>query len=206
MIKPKSKKAASLIEIIIVLAIVSFTIIASISLVARTRIEIRNNEIEDKANEVLLKALEALKAPTRVVILNDETLPQTSECRSGTGSCFSGSGPYYFSLENVGSSQAGTNVYVLRYQPTGTFDNWPEPGSDFDFTEVCSTGSGNPFYIIDESEFSYCQQVAITPIRSVRVTSEAYKVDTTIIYSIGGESKLTTLTTYRYGGFQLQTQ
>jgi len=111
------KKASSLIEVIIVLAIVSFTIIASMALVAKTRLEIKNNELQDNANEVLLKALEALKSPSKVVLVNSPAL--------------TGAGPYYFALKE---DQSGN--YVLNYQYPGQFTSLPKTDNTFDIPYI----------------------------------------------------------------------
>jgi len=178
--KNKYKKAASLIEVIIVLAIVSFTIIASMALVARTRLEIKNNEIQDNANEVLLKALEALKSPSKVVLENSPSL--------------TGVGPYFFSLKE---DQNGN--YLLKYQYPGQFTSLPKTDNTFEFNQICT--SSNAFYLTNGQTFNYCQQVEISPIIRAGVTRELYKVSTTIIYQTSTESKSETLISYRYGSF-----
>lgn len=174
------KKGSSLIEVIIVLAIVSFTIIASMALVARTRLEIRNNEIQDNANGVLLKALEALKTPAKVVINGNPSL--------------SGANAYYFSLKE---DTAGR--YILQYQAPGSFKSLPGESGTFDFNDVCTTD--NPFYVSDGS-FTYCQQVTITPILRPGVIRELYEVGTRIIYTTSNENKSESLTSYRYANFE----
>ncbi len=174
------KKASSLIEVIIVLAIVSFTIIASMALVAKTRLEIKNNELQDNANEVLLKALEALKSPSKVVLVNSPAL--------------TGAGPYYFALKE---DQSGN--YVLNYQYPGQFTSLPKTDNTFDFSQICR--DTNVFYLTNGQNFTYCQQVEISPILRPGVTRELYKVSTTIIYQTSNEAKSETILSYRYGSF-----
>ncbi len=176
----KHKKGSSLIEVIIVLAIVSFTIIASMALVARTRLEIKNNEIQDNANEILLKALEALKSPSKVVLTQDPSL--------------TGVGPYYFSLK---VEQDGT--YVLEYKRAGSFTALPKTDGSFDFSKICT--DQNPFHVTDGRSFNYCQMVEISPILKAGISRELYKVSTTIIYQTSNEAKSETLISYRYGSF-----
>lgn len=180
------KKASSLIEVIIVLAIVSFTIIAAMSLVARTRLEIKNNELQDTANELLLKALEGVKSPSKTVISGSPSL--------------TGSNPYYFSL-----TQSVNGNYVLNYLGATGFTPLPRESGKYTFDSVCNANS--PFYPRDlgDSTFKYCQQVAITvitPILRAVTAKELYKIETTIVYQISGETKSETLTTYRYDGFK----
>lgn len=175
------KKASSLIEVIIVLAIVSFTIIASMALVAKTRLEIKNNELQDKGNEVMLKALEALKTPTKVLISGNVSL--------------TGTGPYYFSLQTDTSGN-----YLLKYQPPGSFTSLPKRTGDFKFSEVCR--ADNVFYLSDGESYNYCQQVEISPIFKTGISRELYKVSTTIVYQTSNQDISESLTTYRYEGFK----
>lgn len=176
-----TKKGSSLIEVIIVLAIVSLTIISSMSLVARTRIEIKNNEIEDKASDFLLKALEALKTPDKVTLVGN---PQLTEGRL-----------YNFSL-----SKDVSGAYSLVLQPNAT--SLPVAGSEYEYSEICNSSS--IFYLTDENSFNYCQQVSIVK-RQNRFNPKnpnAYEIKTTLLYQINGESKSDSLVTYRYEDFK----
>lgn len=176
----KTKKGASLVEVIIVLAIVSLTIVSSMSLVARTRIEIKNNEIEDKISDILLKAMEAMKKPGEVVLTGATTFTP------GRG--------YYFSLK-----QDLTGVYSLELQRFAS--PLPTQSGTFQFSDVCTPN--NPFYLTDSKNFNYCQQVEITQIQSAVIPNEQlYKITTTLIYGLSGQSKSETLVTYRYEGFK----
>jgi type II secretory pathway pseudopilin PulG len=173
------KKGSSLLEVIIVLVIVSFTIIASMALVARTRLEIRNNETEDKVNGVLIKALEALKAPTKVLISGNVNFSNTTT--------------YFFSLK-----PSGSEAFILEYKRPGTFTALPK-NDNFNFSDVCR--NDNAFFMTDDQNFRYCQQVEIKP---VDVAKKLYQVTTTIVYQTSNGSKSETLTSYRYDGFQIQ--
>ena len=67
----KNKKAASLAEVMIVLGIISTAMVASVSVMINSLINIRVNEIEDSANYALIQALEIAKSPTGLVFSSD---------------------------------------------------------------------------------------------------------------------------------------
>ncbi len=96
----KRLKAASLMEVMVVLGIVSFTIVSSMSLVAKVSTTVKSNEIQDQANSLILKALEVFKN-TKDVFVSQDVLT------SATG------GTYYFALKE------GSTGAFLQYDPTG---------------------------------------------------------------------------------------
>ncbi len=67
----KTKKAASLAEVMIVLGVVSTAMVASISVMVNSLVRIRVNDIEDSSNTVLIQALEIAKSPTGLIISTD---------------------------------------------------------------------------------------------------------------------------------------
>lgn len=176
------KTGTSLVEVIIVLAIVSLTILASMGLIARTRVEIKNNELEDKSNSILLKVIENFKNPSNSILPSNLNL--------------STAGPFFFTYK-----PDVNGVFSLTYLTPGSyFAALPvEVTSGLKFSDVCSDRS--PFYLIDQSNFAYCQQVVITPIRGQDITTEIYKIDTTLIYESSRGIGISNLTTYKYGGF-----
>ncbi len=62
----KNLAATSLVEVLVVLAIVASTMIAATQLSVRALIDIKQNELLDYANSVMLKALEVAKSPADV--------------------------------------------------------------------------------------------------------------------------------------------
>lgn len=92
----KKKRATSLAEVMIILAIISTTVVASTTLVVKSLATIKNNEIEDTANGVMIKALEIAKSPADVYVSD------TSFVNAASGQV------YFFSIQNQ------NNQYTLR--------------------------------------------------------------------------------------------
>lgn len=68
----KTKKASSLLEVLIVIGIISTTLVVSTNLVIKSLTQVRINELEDRATNVLVKGMEVAKAPTAIVA---DTIP-----------------------------------------------------------------------------------------------------------------------------------
>lgn len=96
-----TKKALSLFEVIIVLAITSLTIVTSVGLLSRNVRMVKNNEMEDFMNGTLLKAVEALKSPN-LVSISDANSVKTA-------------GTKYFSI-----TQGIDEIYYLELQQQGS--------------------------------------------------------------------------------------
>ncbi|MCA9381298.1 hypothetical protein KC678_03465 [Candidatus Dojkabacteria bacterium] len=69
--KNKRKKAATLAEVMIVLGVISTAMVASISIMINSLVRIKINDIEDTANSVMIKALEAAKSPATLSLSQD---------------------------------------------------------------------------------------------------------------------------------------
>lgn len=187
----KYKNGASLIEVIVVLAIVSFTIIASMALVARSRVEIRNNEIQDISNGLLLRIVEALKAPVKVEVVSQVNSPLTSIVGLTT---------YSFSVNPTTRTVGNQTVteYKLNYLRPGTFTNLPRQSGTTTFNSICT--SNNPFYL-SQPGLEYCLQVEINRVSTPNPAEELYRVSATIFYPTNEGAKTESLITYRYEGF-----
>lgn len=64
----KNKKALSLIEMLVVLVIISTTVITAFSLILRSNLEIKENEVADSTNSLMVSISEAIKSPGGVPI------------------------------------------------------------------------------------------------------------------------------------------
>ena len=64
----KNKKALSLIEMLVVLVIISTTVITAFSLILRSNLDIKENEIADTTNSLMVSISEAIKSPGGVPI------------------------------------------------------------------------------------------------------------------------------------------
>jgi len=85
--KRKNKVAQSLLEVMIVLAIISVTIVSAMSIVVKANTAVKTNEIEDQANSKMLEALEAIKSHDKVYVSDTTWL--------------NGGSTYNFSLEKT---------------------------------------------------------------------------------------------------------
>ena len=65
----KNIKGVSLVEVIVVLAIISLTIVSAMNVVIRANSIIKDNEIQDTANDIFLQAFEMLRSPEPVKVL-----------------------------------------------------------------------------------------------------------------------------------------
>jgi hypothetical protein len=149
--KSKNLPATSLVEVLVVLAIVASTMVAATQLSVRALIDIKQNEIEDYANSVMLKALEVAKSPsdinvTHLVTAGNYTgsysssllngkpvLYQQSPTIVGMGTCTSGS-VYYTPLTGVTGVTPPLACLQVQIQPkTGLNSTYYEITSTISF-------------------------------------------------------------------------
>lgn len=140
-IKKGRKKGTSLAEVLIILAIISTTVIASTTLVVQSLATIRNNETEDTANGLMVKALEIAKSPAQVYVTD------TSFVNAVTGQ------PYFFSIQNQ------NDQYLLRRE-----------SSDISTCQVNSPYAVDLYPDGSEVSFLACLVVGITRLQSLNQT------------------------------------
>ncbi len=75
-VKGKSLKAVSLVEVLVVLAIVAATMVSAMRLSVTSLAQIKSNEIIDYATGIMLKAIEVAKSPNTVKILGEGTITE----------------------------------------------------------------------------------------------------------------------------------
>jgi hypothetical protein len=170
----KRKKATSLIEVVVVLAIISITIIASMTLVVKANVSIKNNELIDSANNILLEALEFSKSP--------------------------GKARYKSPLDILNLSAGLNNTYYFSYNKdsTGSFLKYEIDGAAAltSFDDCVAY----PVYKINTVPFTLCLQVQIIP--RPLLTSKYYEINVAIAYDLNGRRVTDNLKTYRYNDFQ----
>lgn len=93
----KNKKALSLIEMLIVLIIISTTVLTAFGIILRSNLEIKENEVKDTVNTLMVSINEAVKTPVRL------------QLRNFSSSSFSPNVEYAFRVEQQGS------IYILTY-------------------------------------------------------------------------------------------
>jgi len=173
--KGKNLKALSLLEVMVVLAIISMTMISAMTVVLRANAVIKSNEIQDTANDILLQAFELFKAPDDVKVLQGGFAELSQYGTSTT---------YSLGFEN----SVLRNGYLKKAL---TADNSCNNSSEFNIKP-----QGNL-----DRPYPICLRVAITPIGSVATGATRYNITLTLTYSLTtGDIQETYLLT-RYDGF-----
>lgn len=179
--KAKYVKGTSLVEVLAVLAIVSVSIIATMGVLVKANISIKSNEIQDIANDTLLRALELVKAPSNVLI---------SAAPSDFANLLTGSDPNnYYALKKTGSS------------------NYLQFDTQYASNSPLSSCSSSSFYFIPidvnnvTQPYIFCMQVHFVPKTQID-GSRYYEVNIRIIYSLSGKPQIIEdYKTFRYGSF-----
>lgn len=168
----KTKKGVSLIEVMIVLGIVSTALVASISIIARSLIEVRINEIEDSVNTSLIQTMEIIKSPQDISVAGNPRLTSY-----GT--------PNYFKLNTTG------NENVITYD-----------GANQGEIQTCDSNSFYASeYLISSGidSFNLCLQVIITPINNNGVIY--YNIEAKAIYDLPTGEAVNTYRGLRFNSF-----
>jgi len=169
----KTKNATSLVEVMVVLAIISVAIVAAISLVVKANTVIKSNEIEDQANSKLIEALEAVKAYDKVIIDNNAWVNSTGV-------------PAYFSL----SKPANSATAILTYNFTEVSQLSPQ---------TCQ----QPYLVTGLNFKMCLQVQVVPRNNTFTGGSNYYDVYVTVVYYVSGGPITRTLQTYRYQQFCL---
>lgn len=88
----KRLRATSLVEVLIVLAIISSTILGSMILVSNSFVVVRQNQTEDYVNGLVVNAMEIIKSPSNISV-TDNSFATTQNTT-----------PVYFKLSRVNGS------------------------------------------------------------------------------------------------------
>ncbi len=174
-----NSKAFSLLEVLVMLVIISFTIISAVSLVSKISISTKNNENEDVINGVLLEAIELLKSPSPVLLSSDGYNQVTTDTNE-----------HNFALKDTVS---------VKYLQFNTNPNTTLPtqcsASDFYYVPIVINNKQQPYNL--------CMQIKIKRTLVPGTTANYYYfIQASILYNINGTNKTDTLTTYRYGSFE----
>lgn len=111
----KRKKALSLVEMLVVLIIISTTVITAFGIILRSTIDIKENEVSDSINSLMVSINEAVKSPGGVPL------------QSFTPGTFTTNIEYAFKATAVGNS------YVLTYVPGSASLTSCDSNSQFKF-------------------------------------------------------------------------
>jgi type II secretory pathway pseudopilin PulG len=172
----KFKVATSLVEVLVVLAIISTTLISVTLLVVRAMESIKKDEIADDATGNLIKALEIVKAPSAIKVDNLQSLAALDNISK-------------FSLESADGE------YFLRYRSQDTLTLGNCDGNSPYFLSRTLGGT-------IEDKTVQCLELSIIP-RNMGGGKVYYEIDSTLVYKSLNEFKMTSLKAYRYGKFSL---
>lgn len=181
-------KAASLVEILVVLAIVASSMVAVANVNIQAQISLKDNEIIDAANGVMIQALEVAKSPSQVSVVDP------------AGNLIPGNIQGYYSLDlNSGSSQG----VVLRKQ---TFSN----------TKITNCNSTSPYLVdwttngvgatstsLDPNVNNICVQVIITEEQRPLIVDTYYKIESIVIFNISDGQESNSIIGYRRDDYAL---
>lgn len=171
----KTKKGVSLVEVMIVLGIVSTTLVASVSIIAKSLIEVRVNEIEDSVNTALIQTMEIVKSPQDIAVTGDPRLTSYGSAN-------------YFKLNTNGNS----NVLVYDAANQTEISN-------------CDANSyyGSEYLITSGIEsFNLCLQVIVTPINNNG--SIYYNIEAKAIFDLPSGEEVNSYKGLRFSTFSNQ--
>lgn len=173
----KILRGFSLLEVLVMLTIVSFTMISAMSIVAKTNISIKNNEQLDVINNLMIKSIELLKSPSDVYLSSNGYTQVTGNTSD-----------HYFSLKESGGAK------YLEYNTNSS-------------PAAIGTCTSNNFYyypvVINgvSQNYNICLQIRIKRTLNPVTSKYYYVAQTTVRYNLNGTETTDTLITYRYEGF-----
>lgn len=171
----KFKKAASLVEVLIILAVISTTVIASTTIAVNSQRTLIENERTQTANGVLIQALEIIKSPAQIAVVNPDFFPNT---------------PSYYRLTQ------SEDRYVLASVDDRAF---------IDDCTVNSTFQVSSRLVQEPVNFPLCIMVEITsqpaPRDTAFDTDTFYEIRVQLLYQQRSELQQTILQGIRYEEF-----
>jgi type II secretory pathway pseudopilin PulG len=176
-----TKKATSLMEVLIVLAIIAVAIVSTMNVLIKANVSIKSNEIQDLANDTVLKAIELVKSPSRLLIK-----ASTSD------------------FNKLTTTADPNNFYALKEDSNGTFLEYDTQFTSNNPLTTCSTSSFyySPIRVNNVTQpYIFCMQVQFIP-RTQLDNSRYYEVKVKIIYSLSGQpERVEEYKTFRYASF-----
>ncbi len=171
----KPKKAATLTEVLIVLGIISTTLVASLALIVNSMIKIKQNEIQDTANGVMIKGLELAKSPKNIAI---SELPRN------------GGSTEVNTFYRITSSSVGASVLLEKVEEgTSSLNQGCTSTSPYNIKTSPVLSQLNAGYDI-------CLQLNI-----VYLSSNTYKITSQAVYTFLNRSQTSFITGVRYASF-----
>lgn len=183
--KPSTKKlsALGLVEVLVVLAIVGLTMVGSMQLTTGAFRSIRENEITDMANGIMVQSLEIIKSPQPILILDE----LGTELRANFGGSFA--------IDLLSSPPSLKRVGSVSSQPELITSCAPE--SSFFATRVLEQQQqqdGREGLAIPD----VCLQVTLQPISG---NPDALQVTSRVVYNSRQGTTVNTLYGFRSAAF-----
>lgn len=175
----KKKTAASLVEVLVVLAIIAVSMVFVAEMNVRALLIIRDNEIADTANGLLIKVLELAKSPTDVPAVDINGSPV---------SVFEG----LYSVDNVATVNSEAAV-LIKQAVTG---------------EGITTCTPDSAYWVDLSDYAaevpsgeICMQVMVSEVAREISEQTVFLLEVKTVYNLSDGTYSNSLTGYRRGEF-----
>ncbi len=177
----KNLKAATLAEVLVVLAIAATTLVSIAQITVQLLITVKNNEIVDYTTGISIQALEVAKNAEDIIV----------------------TAPVQFSrVEGSYSIDLEANPAVLSRQQSGGFGSEKIidcPLSSPYYIEVDIAGElGGP-------NPNVCLQIQVRQTTS-QVGQQYYEIEATTVTVLGNETRVDSIIGYRRGEFDIQTR
>jgi len=191
-------KATSLVEVLIVLAIISSTILGSMLLVSNSFVVVRQDQTQDYVNGLVVNAMEIVKSPSNIFVSNDTfTQTQNSTPVFFKLSKATGGGAFLDKTDDTQiSTCTETSQYIINETTLATIrtDESGAPVNNPNGTEANTTPSPD-----------VCVQVKIVPVAGSIVTNGIkgyYQMTVIAVYNQDDKPVIVTFQSNRYEEFK----
>ncbi|MEO6728543.1 MAG: hypothetical protein ABIM99_01340 [Candidatus Dojkabacteria bacterium] len=188
-------RATSLVEVLIVLAIISSTILGSMLLVSNSFVVVRQNQTEDYVNGLAVNAMEIVKSPSNIFVTDDSfTVTQNPT-------------PVFFKLTRINGA-----AYLQKTQDTQI--STCEVGSQYIIESTIIADPRNPnnaeagTTATPSTTPNVCVQVKIVPVAGSIITNgiqSYYQMTVIAVYNQDNKPVIVTFQSNRYEQFKKVT-
>lgn len=173
----KNLKAISLIEVLAVLVLTGVLLLATARMTSNLIIQLRNNELEEYANSLLVQAFEAAKSPNNLTV-------NIAHQPFGSG--------YRIEFLSAGGAKLTRMVSFLSSPNITTCST----ASPYFINSATVTGFVGPVPV--------CIQAVIRTLTNPFSGTAYYEFLTRVIYTTPKRTDIFNLVSYRYAGFTVQ--
>lgn len=175
--KRKTLKAVSLIEVLAVLVLTGFLLVATARMTSNLIIQLRNNELEEYANGLLVQAFEAAKSPNNLTV-------NAAHQASGTA--------YRIEFLPAGGARLTREVSFLSAPDI----NSCSLASPYFINSATITGYPGPIPV--------CIQIVIRTLNNPYTNTGYFVFSTRVVYTTPTKTDIFNLSSVRYAGFTVQ--